>query len=76
MLENLISRELLVYLNKSLGKLLPRARLTLWQWIMDEYAHQQQDLKAELLLSKSKIHLFFDIWTMGNWYSMISIYTF
>jgi hypothetical protein len=74
MLENMMFRDFITYLNESLGALLPRAASTLRLWIMEEYKAQKQGLKDELLLAKSKIHLSFDIWTAGNWIAIISIW--
>jgi hypothetical protein len=74
MLENTLFRDLVTYLNTSIGALLPSGRSLLRQWIMAEYHKQKVLLKAELHNSQSKIHLAFDIWTAGNWYSVISVW--
>lgn len=60
MLENGYFRELLACLNRSIANLLPRARVTLRRWIMDEYVTQKAVLKNELAQALSDVHLSFD----------------
>jgi hypothetical protein len=76
MLENMLFRDLVKYLNASLGVLLPKARATLRKWIMDEYSEYKDNLKKELTRSLTKIHLSFDIWTAGSWIGVISIWAY
>jgi hypothetical protein len=76
MVENQVFRELIAYLNEGLALLLPRARSTLRQWIMDEYLKQKAELKAELSLSLSRIHLAFDIWTASNRLGYLSVWAY
>lgn len=76
MLENTVFRELISYLNTTLGALLPKARSTLRTWIVAEYNERKDVLKAELEQSISKIHISFDIWTAGNWIGLISVWAY
>jgi hypothetical protein len=73
MLENLFFRELITYLNKGLGGLLPRSQKTLRNWIMEEFEERKKCLAAELSFSRSRIHISFDIWTAGNFVGFMSI---
>jgi hypothetical protein len=76
MLENLYFREMVTYLNAALGALLVKSRAVLRRWIIQEYERRKANLKAELAVSHSKIHLSFDIWTASNWIAVISIWAY
>lgn len=75
MLENEYFRELVTFLNKTVGGLLPRARATLRRWIMAEFSKQKALLKGELQVALSSIHLSFDLWSSPNAYAIVSIYS-
>jgi len=74
MLEKAYFRELITFLNETIGKVLPKASATLRRWIMEEFQSQKKMVAAQLSESISKVHLSFDIWTAGNWIGFISIY--
>jgi hypothetical protein len=76
MLENMYFRELVTYLNKGLGGLMPKASKTLRNWIMEAYENQKKQLAEELSFSRSKIHISFDIWTAGNWVGFLSVWAY
>jgi hypothetical protein len=76
MLENLFFRELITYLHKGLGSLLPKSQKTLRNWIMEEFEEQKKKLTEELSFSASKIHISFDIWTAGNFVGFMSIWAY
>lgn len=71
-LENNYFRDLLNFLNPSMGNLVP-SRTTFRHWIFEEFAIQKAKLRKELRRSKSNIHLSFDLWTSPNAYSIIAI---
>lgn len=74
MLENRYFRELVCFLNESLGKLLPQAKSTLRKWILDAWLKVKEELKKDLADALSNIPLSFDLWTSPNHYSIISVY--
>jgi hypothetical protein len=74
MLENSYFRELVLWLNKGIGQLLPKARATLRQWIIDAWLKEKEQLKKSLAIALSNIHLSFDLWTSPNHYTILAIY--
>jgi hypothetical protein len=76
MLENVYFRELITYLHKGLGGLLPKSAKTLRNWLIAEYDKQKKSLAAELSFTLSRIHITFDIWTAGNFVGFISIWAY
>lgn len=76
MLKNTVFRDLITYLNTSLRTLLLKARVTLRKWIIAEYEERKAVLTVELQQSISKIYISFDIWTVGNWTGVISIWVY
>jgi hypothetical protein len=76
MLENVYFRELITYLHKGLGGLLPKSAKTLRNWLIAEYDEQKKSLAAELSFTLSRIHITFDIWTAGNFVGFISIWAY
>lgn len=73
-LENDYFRELLTFMNASLADLPPRASSTLRLWIMDEYAEHKKRVQHEIGLTRSGVHLSFDMWTAPNDTAILSIY--
>ena len=59
-------RRFLVVLSPSLEKWIPRAGNTVRSWILAEFEQRQDDIKKQLLASRSRIHLSFDLWTSPN----------
>jgi hypothetical protein len=74
MLENLYFRELVKYLNKGLGGLLPKSSKTLRNWIIEYFEKQKELVALDMSFSKSRIHISFDIWTAGSFLGFISIW--
>lgn len=74
MIENVMFRELVAFLSPSIAALMPRASTTLRHWIVDEYETQKKKVVAELKQSHTKVHLSFDVWTAGNWFSIICVW--
>jgi hypothetical protein len=74
MLENQYFRDVVLFLNKGLGALLPAASATIRNWVKEEYDKQKDHLIEELAAAISNIHLSFDIWTSPNRYSIISVF--
>ena len=74
MLENRYFREVISFLSASLGALLPAARCTFRQWIIEEWQKQKESLTKDLAEALSSVHISFDLWTSPNHYTIISIY--
>ena len=73
MLENAFFRDLVNYLNAAVGRLMPKARSTLRNWIYDAFTKEKEKLKASLATRRSMVHLSFDIWSASNWFGVICI---
>lgn len=73
MVENIYFRELVIWLNKGIGELLPAAKATVRSWIIEEWNKQKELVQKDLADALSSIHLSFDLWTSPNYYSIISI---
>lgn len=74
MLENTYFRELISFLNHSIGDLLPKAASTIRAMVKEEYDKQKQVVVDDLSGAQSKIHVSFDLWTSPNYYAIISVY--
>ena len=74
MIENHYFRELVTYLNKGLGALLPYARSTVRGWILAEYQEQKAIVRKELAKALTNIHLSFDTWTSPNRLSILGVH--
>jgi hypothetical protein len=74
MMENKLFRDLIHCLNAAVAAYLPKATATIRRWIMAAYTQRKEDLKEELQLSISKVHIAFDIWTAGNWIGVICLW--
>lgn len=74
MLENRYFRELISFLNKGLGDMLPRASSTLRRWILAEYSKHKLLLKEDMQLALSNVHISFDMWSSPNSYAIVSVY--
>lgn len=75
MLENAYFRELICFLNQSIGDLLPKAASTVRAMVKEEYDKQKELLVKDLSEAQSKIHISFDLWTSPNYYAIISVYS-
>jgi hypothetical protein len=64
--ENDSFRRFLAVLSPSLEKWIPRAGNTVRSWILAEFEQRQDDIKKQLLASRSRIHLSSDLWTSPN----------
>ena len=56
-------RQLLLYIQPSIGRYLPESRNTISNWIVDEFQQGQAALRDMISQAKSRVHLSFDIWT-------------
>lgn len=74
MLENTYFRELISFLNHSIGDLLPKAASTMRAMVKEEFDKQKQLVIEDLTGAQSKIHISFDLWTSPNYYAIISVY--
>lgn len=74
MLEIAYFRELISFLNHSIGDLLPKAASTMRAMVKEEYDKQKQVVVEDLSGAQSKIHISFDLWTSPNYYAIISVY--
>jgi hypothetical protein len=71
--ENLAFQELLFYLCAALTSLFPTSGNTVQQWIINDFKQRRGQIRKELHLSKSLIHLSFDLWTFPNSLAMLAV---
>jgi hypothetical protein len=72
-LENRYFRELLHYFNGRLSSFLPSAAKTVRKWLLEEYQELKQVLKDDVLNSRSKVSISFDLWTSPAYHAFIAI---
>jgi hypothetical protein len=71
--ENPAFQQLLFYLYAALTSLLPASDNTVRQWIINDFKQRRGQIRKELHLSKSLIHLSFDLWTSPNSLAMLAV---
>jgi hypothetical protein len=71
--ENPAFQELLFYLCAALTSLFPTSGNTVRQWIINDFKQRRGQIRKELHLSKSLIHLSFDLWTSPNSLAMLAV---
>lgn len=74
MVENEYFRDLMLFLNSTMGGFLPRAASTVRGWIMAAYEKEKAAVRVELKRSISNVHLSFDGWTSPNNYTILSVF--
>ncbi|KAL5610443.1 hypothetical protein FOBRF1_006560 [Fusarium oxysporum] len=72
-LENRYFRELLFFLNPALLNHLPKAAKTIRSWVMDAFLSKKQRLREDLQRSRSRISIYFDLWTSPNPYAILGV---
>jgi hypothetical protein len=72
-IENTYFRELLSYFNSRLAAFVPSARYTVRKWLLDEFKELRTVLKDDILNSRSKVSISFDLWSSPNFLSMIAV---
>ena len=73
-IEHPLFRELLLVLNRDfINELLPESADAVKNWITMEYETRKTLLKREFQVSRSKIHITFDLWTSPNNIALLSI---
>src|SRR6202035_3801931 len=65
--------QLVFYLCAALTSLLPTSGNTVRQWIINDFKQRRGQIRKELHLSKSLIHLSFDLWTSPNSLAMLAV---
>jgi hypothetical protein len=71
--ENPAFQELIFYLCAALTSLFPTSGNTIQQWIINDFKQRRGQIRKELHLSKSLIHLSFDLWTSPNSLAMLAV---
>ena len=71
--ENPMFQELLFYLCAVLTIFLPTSGNTIRQWIISDFKRRRGQIRKELHLSKSLVHLSFDLWTSPNSLAMLAV---
>jgi hypothetical protein len=59
-------------LNEGLATLIP-GRKTIRKWIVEEFEQRKKELRHELRIARSNIHISFDLWTSPNYYTIMAI---
>jgi hypothetical protein len=66
-------RELMLYVCPAIEPFFVRTGRTIRNWIIEEFKKQRLRIKGELALSRSIIHISFDLWNSPNSLGMIAV---
>ena len=71
--ENEWFRRFLEVLSPSLANWIPQSGNTVKNWILTEFKRRQKEIRNQLQISKSRIHLSFDLWTSPNHMTFVGV---
>lgn len=73
MVEHHTFRDLILYIYPALRPFFAKTGNTIRRWILAEFKKQRVRVKEELALSKSMIHISFDLWTSPNSLGIVAV---